>query len=233
VWWAMLWWLLQPMIITPEMPVTVTLTAGAGPVDLRYTSSGTEVITVTARSLADEAIDVTLEVLRDEQRVAFNDDHFALSDALADQDAALADLVLAPAGAYTIRVHSFSGAQSGDIEVTLESRPISVPCDQSPQIVELAAHSPFSCSLSLQVGQIVTLTARDTSGPLDPVLRLYDADGRLLAFNDDHAGFDLSLNVLDAQVAAFELPASCACVVQVSDFAGSAGRLELTIEIES
>src|SRR5690606_14515986 len=221
------------MIITPEMPVTVTLTAGAGPVDWRYTSSGTEVITVTARSLADEAIDVTLEVLREEQRIAFNDDHFGLSDALADRDAALADLVLAAAGAYTIRVHSFSGAQSGDIEVTLESRPIFVPCDRSPQIIELAAHSPFSCSLTLQAGQMVTLIARDTSGTLDPVLRLSDADGRLLAFNDDHAEFDLSLNVLDAQITAFEPPASCACVLHVSDFAGSAGQLELTIKIES
>ncbi|MBZ0304058.1 MAG: hypothetical protein K8J31_30255, partial [Anaerolineae bacterium] len=59
------------------------------------------------------------------------------------------------------------------------------------------------------------------------------ADASLLARIDDHAAFDLTLNVLDAQIAAYPVPADCRCIVQVRDFAGAAGTLDLRIEIES
>ncbi|MBZ0299956.1 MAG: hypothetical protein K8J31_09455, partial [Anaerolineae bacterium] len=172
MWWVLLLGLLQPVTILPGTPVTVTLTANAGPVDVHYLAAGDEIVTITARSRAGEPIDVTLELLRDATHLAFNDDHLTEQVDLALQDAALVDLSLDEAGTYTLRVNSFSGAQSGDVEVRLESRPQIGPCALPSQPVNLRANRVFSCWLDLKAGQVVTLTARDTSGSLDPLLAL-------------------------------------------------------------
>ena len=51
----------------------------------------------------------------------------------------------------------------------------------------------------------------------------------LLALNDDHGSGDLTLNVLDAKLA--EIGAGVGQYqLQVSDFSGAAGTVELTIE---
>ena len=103
------------------------------------------------------------------------------------------------------------------------------PCDSTPQPVTLRPHTPFTCWLELDEAGTLTASARDTSGTLDPVLRLFDADMNLLALNDDHGSGDLTLNVLDAKLA--EIGAGVGQYqLQVSDFSGAAGTVELTIE---
>lgn len=233
MWWFIALWLLQPVIVTSETPITVTLTAGAGPVDVIYAAAPDEVLTITARSTAAEPIDVTLEVLLDDDRIAFNDDHLTEMDELAPQDSAITGLIIHEAGDYTLRIHSFSGAQSGEVEVLVESKPLVAECEAPTQSVELLPHRAFTCLLDLQAGQTVTLIARDTSGTLDPILALLDEDRALLARNDDHNSPDLTLNVLDAQITGYEVEETGTYTVRVSDFGGAAGTLELHIEIES
>ena len=231
MWWLIALWLVQPVIA--GTPLTITLTAGAGPVDMTYNAAPDEVLTVTARSTPAEPIDVTLEILLDDERITFNDDHRTTLENLTPQDSAVTNLIINEAGDYTLRIHSFSGAQSGDVEVLVRSSLLVEACETPAQTVELLPHRAFTCLLDLEVGQTVTLTARDTSGTLDPVLTLLDADGTLLARNDDHASADLTLNVLDAQIADYEVEEAGTYRVRVSDFGGAAGTLELLIEIES
>jgi hypothetical protein len=114
--------------LEPDAPVTVTLTADAGPADLVYTASGPECIAVTARSLADTPVDVTLAVLDGTRLLAFDDDGGAALPGLLPTDAHLARLDLPGAGAYTLRLNSFSGAQSGPVEVTLARLPVNTTC---------------------------------------------------------------------------------------------------------
>jgi hypothetical protein len=233
MWWLIILWLLQPVTITSGTPITITLTAGAGPVGITYTAAPGEVLTVTAQSRAAEPIDVTLEILLDNERIAFNDDHrIELAD-LAPQDSAITHLIINEAGDYILRIHSFNGAQSGEVEVLVQSRPLVEPCQRPAQTVELLAHHPFTCLLDLQIGQTVALTARDISGTLDLVLALLDSEGALLARNDDHASADLTLNVLDARIANYEVVEAGTYAVRVSDFGGTAGTLELRVDIES
>lgn len=227
MWWLMILWFIQPVI----QPTTITLTAGAGPVDVNFTAAPDEVLTITARSLAAEPIDVTLEILLDAERVAFNDDVRAPLDDLAPQDSAITNLIVAEAGNYTLRLHSFSGAQSGDVEVVVQSKPLVEACPTGD--IPLLPHRAFTCQLDLQAGQTVTLSARDTSGTLDPVLALLDPTGAQAARNDDHASADLKLNVLDAQIAAYAVEQTGTYTVRVSDFGGAAGTFNLLVEIES
>jgi hypothetical protein len=229
MWWLLALWLFQP--ITSETPVTVTLTAGAGPVDVIYSAAPDEVLTVIARSTAAEPIDVTLEMLQDNERIAFNDDRRSEIDDLAPQDAAITNLYINEAGDYTLRIHSFSGAQSGEVEVIVRSSSLVEACETGA--VELLPHRAFRCTLDVQAAQTLTVTARDTSGTLDPVLTLLDSDGTLLVQNDDHTSADLTLNVLDAQITSYEVTEAGAYTLQVSDFGGAAGTLDLLLDIES
>lgn len=227
MWWFILLWFMQPVI----PPTTITLTAGAGPVDVNFTAAPDEVLTITAHSIAAEPIDVTLEVLLGNERIAFNDDHLTMLGDLAPQDSAITGLIVAEAGDYILRLHSFSGAQSGDVEVVVQSKPLVEACTIGA--VQLPPHRAFHCTLDLQAGQTIMLTARDTSGTLDPVLALSDPAGTQVIINDDHTSADLTLNVLDAQIAGYAAEQTGTYTVRVSDFAGAAGTFDLLVEIES
>lgn len=224
----LLLWLLP--ILAAANPVVITLTGGAGPVDLPVEVRDGEQITITARSLAADPIDVTLELLRDDRRVAFNDDHSTDIAGLASLDAAIVDFVPPAAGTYTLRIDSFNGAQSGDVEVSVQSSPLVPPCDTPRQRVHVAANQISACWLQLDAGTALTISARDVSGTLDPVVALLDANSTVLASNDDHGSADLTLNVLDAKIAGYVVPADGEYTIQVRDFGSAAGVVEIVIE---
>jgi hypothetical protein len=227
VFWLLLWLF---VIVPPAEPIIVTLTGGAGPVDVPYVAAADERLTITARSLAEEPIDVTLEILHDEQQMAYDDDHGTARDELAALDSAIVDFVPPAAGTYTLRIHSFNGAQSGDVEVRVQALPLIPNCDTPLHHATLATNGTAACWLALDAGATLTLAARDVSGTLDPVLRLLDADGAVLAHNDDHAGDDLTLNVLDAKIVDYPIPTDGRFLVEVRDFGSAAGTVEVEID---
>ena len=224
--WLLPW--LFAIVIAADTTI-MTLTSGAGPVEIAYEMDSGQRITVTARSLADDPIDVTLEILLDNHRMAFNDDHATDIADLAPLDAAIVDFVPPHAGTYTLRIHSFNGAQRGDVEITMQSSPITLPCDMPQHNANLQTNGTFACWLELEAGTALTISARDVSGTLDPVLTLLDADSAVLARNDDHHTADLGLNVLDSKIDAYILPADGRYMVQVRDFGSSSGVVEIMI----
>lgn len=203
-------WLQQPALITLDGP----------PVDIAYTVS--EPVRLSVRAQAE--IDVTLAVLRGNNLLAYNDDE---GDGT---DAAIHDLVLTEPGDYTIRLHTFNGVEQGEVMLSIETLPLVAPCDVPLQTVTLAAQQPFACTLMLDAGAHLTLTARDTAGTADPVLTLSAGDFSLS--NDDHASLDTALNTLDAQLVA-TLDEGGVYTVTVTDFAGQSGRVALEIDISS
>lgn len=220
--------------ITPDAPVIVTLAAYAGPMDLTYVTDGPERIAISARSLAEDTpVDVTLAVLDGTRLLAYNDDHHTNLPDLLPADAHIARLDLPGAGTYTLRIHSFSGAQDGPVEVTLTALPALMTCATGEQAVTLAGADTFRCTLDLPDGAAVTITARDMSGTLDPVLALYGPDGARVAFNDDHGTADVALNLLDARLTGFTTPAAGVYTLAVRDFSGAAGSLALAVQISS
>jgi len=214
-----------------DTPLTVTLNGDAQPVDVVYRASEGEQVSVTAHSLGSESIDVTLEILRDNQRLAFNDDHQTEREGLGAQDSVIENFVFPTAGDYIIRVNSFNGAQNGDIEVTIESIPLNPPCQTPLQGGEVARNGEFTCTLSLDSDSAVTISVRDTSGTLDPVLTILNEDSTQAAYNDDHDTENFVLNTLDSQVSDFALSGGENYVVRVADFSGAAGTFELRFTI--
>lgn len=231
IWLILLRLIFEQVFVTSGMPTIVTLNGDARPVNLVYSAAEGEQITVIARSLDDEPIDITLEILKDEQRIAFNDDQNTDREGLSTQDSAIENLVLATAGDYTIRVNSFNGAQSGDIEVTIEQIPLAEPCEMPLQVGKLARNGSFFCTFTVDSGTKMTITARDISGTLDPVLTVLDSRSERVAYNDDHSSVNLTLNTLDAQISDLTLSAGESYTVQVIDFSGAAGTFELSFEI--
>ncbi|MBZ0293612.1 MAG: pre-peptidase C-terminal domain-containing protein [Anaerolineae bacterium] len=225
--------LLWLALFQSEPTQIVTLTGYAGPVDLGYHLDEPSILTVTAHSLSAEPVDVTLEILLNEHRIAFNDDYMGENTDLLPLDAAIESLPLEQPGDYTIRIHSFNGAQDGDIAVSITTQPLVGPCTVPAQAIDLHANRSFACTVSLTAGELVTLTAHTATDRLDPMLTLLDADGQQVAANDDHEEDDPALNPLDAQIAGWKVLADGTYTIEVHDFAGQAGSVSLKLDISS
>ena len=224
---------LQPTVIVGRLEIDqpLRLSSPGGWVNLQYESAGEEIVTISARSLEELGVlDPVLEVLaRDGTRLAYDD------DGGENGNARIENLTLALPGLYTIRVNTFNGVSTGEVEITVTT---SDPFAEMTTITDdgivisasLPAHKRYTYRLTGEAGEVITLTVRGLSNGLDPFITLRDADGGRLALNDDHGTEDGTLGRLDAQIAGFALPVGGTYVIEVADLTGAAGRFELTIE---
>jgi hypothetical protein len=217
-------------------PMKVTLVAGG--VKLTYHADAVQIVNVVARSLEGPGkVDTTLTVLDAiSQRVkgGFDDDHSTPREGLSERDSLIPDLRLPAPGDYTIWLNSFNGVDTGEVEVTVETADLfheQSRTDGNAEVITatLPAGERYLHPMTLSTSQIVTLTVRDMSGTLDPLLTVRDSSGKIAAQNDDHADkSDTTLDTLDAQIAHLTLPAGT-YTLEVIDFAGAAGTFELRI----
>jgi|GEM_PF-1723177 len=205
------------------------------PILLTYAGESGETITVTAHSLETVGIiDTVLEVRFGNNRLAYNDNQQTGLIDLADSDSAIVDLRLSESGEYIIRLDSYGSIGIGQVEVLLElADPFKVETQESDDGLTLNVFLPplqrYEYSLTAQVGEILTITARDLSNTLDPFLQLTASSGQIIASNDDHADNDLTLDVFDSRIAEFVVPANGIYRITVHDFLGNMGRFQLTI----
>ncbi len=223
----------QEMILQPDEPMTVTI--GVDPAWLTYSGTTGEIITITTlTAVTDTAPDTTLEILYpDGQRLDYNDDTI-LPDGNLKGDAMLREIELPIDGDYLIRVDSFNGVSEGDVDVllTYADTALDVLSTDDLTIVsgDIASQDSLIYTIDVPAESNLSVTARDVSGTLDPIVRLF-AEDTLLIFNDDHTSGDLSLDVLDAQVSNFSIDSDTAVEIVVSDYLGRAGSVELIITI--
>lgn len=225
----------QPIV--PNTPLTVQLIGNFKPVDLVYTAPEPQIVNVYLRSATAGQIDTVLEIVDSTGEVINrNDDHTTTRANLAGRDSAIEGFALPAAGDYIIRVNSFDGQTVGPVEVTLEvgnpivASPVAVTTSGDVFTLNLNAGSPATQTISVTAGEILTITARDTSGTLDPKVTLMDSSGNVLAENDDHGSGDTTLDSLDSRITSFTAPSSGNYTVQVSDFFNNAGTAEVTIQ---
>lgn len=88
--------------------------------DLAFEGNNGNTVTISARPI-NSSIDLTLELLFDGARVAFNDDHGSDRRDLQRFDPLLNNVKLSETGLYIVRVVSLSSGPSGDVRVLLES----------------------------------------------------------------------------------------------------------------
>lgn len=230
----------------PADPLTldesrVVMLDGNGPALLEFAAVSGDVVTIIARTLEPdngerEARNVVVDVLDESGvRLAYNDNHFLDNDDLLPTDAAIEKLILPESGTYTIRVNTYGGIFLGEVEVTLlEADLYEAAITESDGLLTitalLPAHQRYTYMFEVAVGDVLQITARDTSGTLDPVLRLVDDSGALIAFNDDHGTASTELDVFDAMLRDVMIEAGGRYTVIVGDFLGRAGAFELEIE---
>lgn len=240
-----------PLQLEAGVPLRVTLD-GTDAAMIAYASGGSETVRLFARAAVSDSdappFDVVVEVISpDGQRIAYNDDYAAAlipaatvtSLNLQPTDAVIPVLTLDVSGEYLIRVNSFNGVSVGEVEVTLEIiEPVSIERetdsdDMLTASVTLRPDQVAVLDIALEAGQTYTLTVRDPRAILDPVAQLSDAEGTVLASNDDHTGADFGLNIFDSRIMAFTPTASGDYVLSVRDYLGRAGTFQVEVGRET
>lgn len=243
------------MQIEAGVPLRVTLD-GTDAAMIAYASGGSETVRLFARAAASDTdappLDVVMEVISpDGQRIAYNDDYAAAlipaatvtSLNLQPTDAVIPVLTLDASGEYLIRVNSFNGVSVGEAEVTLEIiEPVSIERGTDDDAV-LAANDMLTATvtlrpdqvavldIALEAGKTYTLTVRDPRAILDPVAQLSDADGKVLASNDDHTSADFGLNIFDSRITDFTPTESGDYVLSVRDYLARGGTFQVEVRI--
>lgn len=196
---------------------------GTAPFARLYTfeAEAGDVVTISATTTAGNLDTVLVLLDPDDAQVALNDDaDFATRDSLIE------DLSLPASGTYTIVIGRFGGAEgqsagtyelslmigaeTGDLPPEENENDDETPALPQGDLTDGALISgeitddvfSNSYTFSARAGDFVTIEMdADTDSALDPLLRLYDADGNLIAENDDRDIADT-----DAAIADFEIP---------------------------
>jgi serine protease Do len=234
-----------PVELQPGSPVTVNLT-GSSPVELVFAAQSPQTITLTAHSL-DGSVDTTLKLFTPDGRLlAENDDLANGTPALLSTDSVIQNLELAVPGPYRIVVDSFTGIDSGAVEVLLESQgapangqvaPLPgslqpVPTDVkyiipgSPMRIYVPGEA-LDFLLILEGGGSVTISANRLDAVFDPLLQILGPQGRVLAENDD-----ADSGTRNARIADWRPPNPGVYTVRLSSFTNTdVGKVELLVEI--
>jgi len=206
--------------IVADSPVAVELDSSS--VELIYNASGPQTVLVSARSL-DGNVDTILDVLSaDGVMLERNDDANNPPDGFGDRDSVIEGLALPAAGAYTIRVSSFTGVERGTIEIALTVMPSGFVTSteakmlllSEPLLIQLTGNGPVDLIYSVDAPTTISVYANSlTPNALDTTLEVLDAVGNSLEFNDD-----LATGARDAGIENLFLPAAGSYTVRLGTF---------------
>lgn len=225
------------VLLAVDAPLTVEMQADT-PLVFGYAGQAGETITVTARSLDPQSpVDTVLELRLTTRRLAYSDNHTTDRADLLPTDSAVVAFALPADGLYTLRLDSYGSIGVGMVELLLVhadpfAASVTTANGGAAHITgTLPPHRTYQYVLSVQAGDRLSITARDTSSSLDPVLRVLDAAGRVLAFNDDHATLDPRLDVLDAQITDLRIDHTGLVTITLADFTGAGGTFEMRLSV--
>ena len=152
----------------------------------RFDAQAGDLITIDMRRVGGKLDPLVWLMDESGERIGLDDDGGEGSNAL------LSDFRIADAGAYIVQARRYSG--EGSFSLSLSARlPTPTPTPVPPPIAygenvtgSLDDDTPFQqYRFDARAGDVITLDMRNTSGKLDPLLRLWDNEGALLAEDDD------------------------------------------------
>jgi DNA-binding beta-propeller fold protein YncE len=199
--------------------------------DWTFAANAGQVATFSAVDTSrTDMLDVALRLFAPDGGEAAYSDGQDGQDLFGFYDAQIRAFTINTAGVYTVRVERVDGDGVYGLGITV---------DQGFELsAELATtlRGMLLDSLPVQrwvfqgkAGQVVTITMQTESGTLDPLLRLFDSGGMLLAENDDAA--DAALGK-DAQLVQVRLPQDGSYILESARFDGE-GEYNLVILVTS
>ncbi|GAB4574173.1 MAG: hypothetical protein Kow0077_19360 [Anaerolineae bacterium] len=227
--------------------LTGTITDEAYVVEVPLDLSAGDVVTITMERTGGDLDPFLVLLGPDGRELARNDDAaYPVGDAAVN--AQILNFSAPQSGRYTIRASRFfeaTGLTEGSFRLTLggaQEAPVTLVSGEAP-LPTAAPAAPASLvvapgmtvtgtlnaavpalayTLTLNAGDVVTITMERLSGDLDPYLTLLGPDGAEVAFNDD-ASVPVGGLPLNAQIAAFRAPVSGTYTVRASRFGEQAG----------
>jgi hypothetical protein len=185
-----------------------------------------QVVTITAQAVDSSQLDPVLWVL-DSQGclLAYNNNSGA---------AQIVNLLLATPGLYHLYVDSFNGVSTGDVAVSIqEADRFNIVIEETGSLhvmrFTLAEDTIFAYPITVQAGDRLTITVRAGNRQLDPVIRIVDSSGKTISSNDDHHSSDLRLNLFDARLANWDVPADDTYILEIWDYLGRLGNIWVEI----
>lgn len=219
--------------ITPNQSLIVDIQDGS--VNLIYAAPAPGTISVSARSV-DGSVDALLEVYApDGTLLQRNDDAITPPSGFSSRDSVIANLPLAAAGSYTIRVTSFSGRDVGAVEVLLQAAPAASGALKALLVTEplrivLTGGGAVDLAYSIDAAQRINLYARSlaiNTTPIDTTLEIIDSAGIVLASNDD-----LTTGNRDAGFEGLLLPQPGTYIIRLGSFDPTqAGGVEVVLQM--
>lgn len=166
--------------------------------------------------------------------LAFADDDAHFEDGervLTDASARLMNIRILESGPYTARIDSFNGVSEGEATLRIHQGQLSVPAlADAEAMLTLFENEITTQAVAFEATMNYTIIARDSSGNVDPVLRIRDENGAIVAQNDDHGRFDLSLAPFDAALYDWSPPEEGTYRLEILDFLGRPGNIRIEIQ---
>lgn len=200
--------------LVPNRPVMGTLDAFITKQVWTYDADGDSMVQIAALS-DDGGLGLALRILDPNGReIAYTEQN----DALLGNYLRLDDLALTVVGTYYLIVERISG--EGGYQLGLSARQhLSIDGGFVESVGELSPLFPTQqWVIAGQAGQVITITMIAEGGAgLDPLLRLQNVNGTVLAENDDADDTTLGR---DAQIVDFRLPSTGTYIIEAAQFDG-------------
>jgi hypothetical protein len=207
-------------VLVPGTAVQGTLNSTTLQQDWTLNGVAGQTVTISAVDASETGVlDVSLRLIApNDSEEATNDDHTGI-DLTTPVDAQLSNHTLAASGNYVVRVELVNGSGTYRLGVVQEL-PFILNTDSATHI-----QGSLEGSLPKQVwtfegkaGQVFTITMQTTDGELDPVLRLLNSQGDVIAENDDAADSALGKN---AQLVMVNIPSDGTYTLEAVRFSGA------------
>lgn len=202
------------------------------PFDIIFSAEAGQRVRILVEGI-EEFDPVVMVMSPDSNQLAYNDN---ISPIEGETQAGFS-LKFPASGRYLIRVDTFNGVSEGQANLYIFDDTHYYQIEEEDNltrwIAPLAEDSVFSIEQTFSAETPITITAKDSSGDFDPYLRVRDSEGNIIISNDDHNSLDFSLNIFDARIAEWQVPADDTYTIEVFDFLGRAGEVILEIKVEN
>ncbi|MEO8607413.1 MAG: pre-peptidase C-terminal domain-containing protein [Chloroflexota bacterium] len=214
-------------VLIPGAAVQGTLNSTTTQQDWVLNGEAGQTVTISAVDVSESgALDVGLKLIAPNGQEEANNDDQTGTDLTTAVDSQISDYILAASGKYTVRVELVNGSGTYRLGIVQEL-PFTLSGDAPTQLQGTleGALPKQRWIFDAKAGQVLTITMQAQTGTLDPVLRLLDKNGNVVADNDDAA--DTALGK-DAQIVMVKIPANGTYTLEAGRFSG-AGDYSLVI----